>query len=145
MKLSQQSVAIAIMFLSASASTTVRARAQELPTTGSIETRLGKIELQNGYPAGATAGGVTDFWQRPITDSGQTGPDKGAGCKYLILGPDDPDMKPDGYYVFRSPTVNVWSAHRALDPDPAKARALIEGLKIYPYSQRENPKPSPPC
>jgi hypothetical protein len=90
-------------------------------------------------PAGPTAGGFTDFWQRPITDSGQTGPDKGAGGKYLILGPDDPDMKPEGYYVFRSPTVNIWSAHRALDPDAAKARALIAGLKIYPYSKRENP------
>ena len=54
-------------------------------------------------PAGPTAGGFTDFWQRPITDSGQTGPDKGAGGRYLILGPEDPAMKPDGYYVFRSP------------------------------------------
>lgn len=39
-------------------------------------------------PAGPTAGGFTDFWQRPITDSGQTGPDKGAGGRYLILGAD---------------------------------------------------------
>ena len=93
-------------------------------------------------PAGPTAGGFTDFWQRPITDSGQTGPDKGAGGKYLILGPDDPDMSPEGYRVFRSPTVNVFSAHRVLDPDPAKARLLIDGLKIYPYSQRENPAPT---
>lgn len=93
-------------------------------------------------PAGPTAGGFTDFWQRPITDSGQTGPDKGAGGKYLILGPDDPMIEPEGYYVFRSPTVNIWSAHRALDPDAAKARALIDGLKIYPYRQRENPPPT---
>ncbi len=90
-------------------------------------------------PAGPTAGGFTDFWQRPISDSGQTGPDKGAGGKYLILGPDDPDMRPDGYYVFRSATVNIWSAHRALDPDPARSRALIDALRIYPYSQRDNP------
>jgi hypothetical protein len=93
-------------------------------------------------PAGPTAGGFVDFWQRPITDSGQTGPDKGAGGKYLILGPNDPDMKPEGYYVFRSPTVNMWSGHRALDPDPVKARALIDGLKIYPYSRRDNPTPT---
>jgi hypothetical protein len=33
-------------------------------------------------PAGPTAGGCTDFWQRPITDSGQTGPDKGAGGRF---------------------------------------------------------------
>ena len=73
-------------------------------------------------PAGATAGGITDFWQRPITDSGQTGPEKGEGGKYLVLGPDDPDMKPEGYYVVRSPTVNVWMAQRALDPDPVKSQ-----------------------
>ncbi len=93
-------------------------------------------------PAGPTAGGCTDFWQRPITDSGQTGPDKGAGGRYLILGPDDPDIQPEGCFVFRSPTVNIWSAHRALDPDPVKARALIEGLRIYPYAQRDNPAPT---
>jgi hypothetical protein len=27
-------------------------------------------------PAGLTAGGVLDIWQQPITDMGQTGPDK---------------------------------------------------------------------
>lgn len=93
-------------------------------------------------PAGPTAGGFTDFWQRPITDSGQTGPDKGAGGRYLILGPEDPEMKPEGYFVFRSPTLNVWSAHRVLDPDPARAKQLIDGLKIYPYSQRDTPAPT---
>ena len=93
-------------------------------------------------PAGPTAGGFTDFWQRPITDSGQTGPDKGAGGRYLILGPDDPEIQPEGYRVFRSPTVNVWSAHRVLDPDPAAARRLIEGLKIHPYRLRESPAPT---
>ena len=216
MKISRQTIAIAIMLLCASSS--MMALAQELPTTGSIETRLGKIELVNGYPArataervfddidyqracqaylwalplmamqqwqsehltkfgagkcdyvdyltfqdklglltanattpyimafpnlketgplvlevpaGATAGGFTDFWQRPITDSGQTGPDKGAGGKYLILGPDDPDMNPEGYLVFRSPTVNIWSAHRALDPDPAKRPTSNEIVDFF--------------
>jgi len=72
-------------------------------------------------PQGATAGGVTDFWQRPLTDSGQTGPDKGRGGKYLILGPNDPDIKPEGFYIVRSPTSNVFIGHRAVDPDPKKA------------------------
>ena len=94
-------------------------------------------------PAGPTAGGVVDFWERPITDSGQTGPDKGAGGKYLILGPDDPEMSPDGYHVFRSPTVNIWVAHRVLEPDPAKAMALISAIRLYPYSQRDNPQKAP--
>ena len=35
-------------------------------------------------PAGPSGGGVLDFWQRPITDTGFPGPDKGEGGNYLI-------------------------------------------------------------
>lgn len=94
-------------------------------------------------PAGPTAGGVADFWQRPITDTGQTGPDKGAGGKYLVLGPDAPDMNPEGYFVVRSPTVNIFIGQRVLDPDRQKALAAMAAMRIYPYSQRDNP-PAPP-
>ena len=90
-------------------------------------------------PAGAMAGGIMDFWERPMSDCGQTGPDKGQGGKFLILGPNDPDMKPDGYYVFRSATNNVWCGMRGLDADVDKARALVAKLSIYPYAQRDNP------
>jgi len=93
-------------------------------------------------PAGAVAGGILDFWQRPLSDTGQTGPDKGQGGKYLVLGPDDPDMKPEGYFVVRSPTVNLWSGQRALDADPVMAKATAAGLRLYPYSQRDNPPPT---
>lgn len=58
-------------------------------------------------PAGAIVGGILDVWQRPITDTGALGPEKSQGGKFLILGPNDPDMKPEGYYVFRSPTNNI--------------------------------------
>ena len=201
-------------------------QAQSLPTTGTVESRLGKIELMNGYPtdatakkmyddidfqracqaylwalplmgmaqwqaeqlnkfgagnldfvdyltftdklglltanattpyvmafpnmkdtgplvlevpAGLTAGGILDFWQRPLSDTGQTGPDKGAGGKYLVLGPGDPEVKPDGYFVVRSSTVNIWIGSRALDSDREKALATIAAFRIYPYSQRDNP------
>ena len=90
-------------------------------------------------PAGAMAGGLLDFWQRPLTDVGAIGPDKGQGGKFLILGPNDPDMKPEGYFVFRSATNNVWSGIRGLDADKAKATALLGQLRIYPYAERENP------
>ena len=90
-------------------------------------------------PAGAMAGGIMDFWQRPLTDTGAIGPDKGQGGKFLILGPNDPDMKPEGYFVYRSATNNVWSGIRGLDADKAKATALVNQLRIYPYAQRENP------
>ncbi|MBY0345283.1 MAG: DUF1254 domain-containing protein [Neisseriaceae bacterium] len=90
-------------------------------------------------PAGMTAGGMTDFWQRPISDTGQTGPDKGKGGKYLILGPNDPDMKVEGYYVVRSPTANLFVGQRTVDPDRQKALALMAGFRLYPYSQINNP------
>ena len=94
-------------------------------------------------PAGAVAGGILDFWQRPLTDCGQTGPDKGAGGKYLILGPNDPDVKPEGYFVVRTPTINVWLGMRVLDPNRDKALATMAALRIYPYSQRDNPPTTP--
>jgi hypothetical protein len=93
-------------------------------------------------PAGPTAGGIADYWQRPLSDTGQTGPDKGQGGKYLVLGPNDPDMKPDGYFVVRSPTINVWIAQRALDPDSANAKATIAGFKVYPYKLKDSPPAS---
>jgi len=95
-------------------------------------------------PPGATAGGLIDFWQRPITDTGQLGPDKGKGGKFLILGPGQPDITPapEGYFVFRSPTNNMWSGQRGLDADLNKAKAVMAELKIYPYAQRDNPPPT---
>jgi hypothetical protein len=90
-------------------------------------------------PAGAMAGGIMDFWQRPMTDAGQTGPDKGQGGKFLILGPDHPAAKAEGYFVFRSATNNIWCGMRGLDADIEKVRALVGKLRIYPYAQRDNP------
>jgi hypothetical protein len=90
-------------------------------------------------PPGPSAGAVLDFWQRPITDTGFAGPDKGEGGKYLILPPGAPDIQAEGYRVFRSPTVNIFAGHRALDPDPAKADAWVNKLRLYPYAQRDNP------
>jgi hypothetical protein len=94
------------------------------------------------FPAGAIAGGILDFWQRPLTDTGALGPDKQKGGKYLILGPNDPDMKPDGYFVFRSPTNNVWSGQRGLAADLKEAQAVIGKMRIYPYSERSSPRPT---
>ncbi|UCD52403.1 MAG: DUF1254 domain-containing protein, partial [Phycisphaerales bacterium] len=93
-------------------------------------------------PAGPTAGGLLDFWQRPFSDLGQTGPDQGKGAKYLILGPGHPEMKPEGYIVVRSPHWNVFLGHRVLHPDRTEAKKLLNAHKLYPYSERQNPKPT---
>src|SRR5579871_5959056 len=45
------------------------------------------------YPAGETAGGALDFWQRPSADLGLTGPDQGKGARYIFVGPEDDPKK----------------------------------------------------
>src|SRR5690349_624474 len=85
--------------------------------------RTGPLVIE--LPAGPTAGGVSDFWQRGITDMGQTGPDKGAGGRYLFVGPEQEEPEPaaDDHYVTRSQTNNVWIALRLLTTDEAERRA----------------------
>ncbi len=90
-------------------------------------------------PAGATAGGVLDIWQRPITDLGMLGPEKGEGAKFLILPPGHADLKAEGYHVFRLPTFQLWFATRGLSPDPKEARATLEKHRLYGWDQREKP------
>jgi len=64
-------------------------------------------------PAGPTAGGLLDFWERPFADLGQTGPDKGQGAKYLMLGPGHEDMNPKGYIVVRSQRCRIAGPQRS--------------------------------
>ena len=82
---------------------------------------LEKGPLEIEYPAGQTAGGVMDFWQRPVADLGLTGPDQGTGGKYIIVGPADDPAKFDkpGYFVRQSSTNNIGVLLRILDKDPA--------------------------
>ena len=90
-------------------------------------------------PAGLLAGSAMDFWQRPLTDFGVLGPDKGKGGKYLFVGPGQEVPKADNTVVLRSPTFGVLFFYRALDTDPAKAEAVKKGVRLYPWSRRENP------
>ena len=93
---------------------------------------LEKGPLEIEYPAGQTAAGVLDFWQRPVTDLGLTGPDQGRGGKYIIVGPaDDPATfdKP-GYFVRQSATNNICVGLRILDKDPAFYEQFKSTLKM---------------
>lgn len=90
-------------------------------------------------PAGHTGGGLGDFWQRELAAIGELGADKGKGGKYLLIPPGQKPITAPGYYSIPSTMMNVFFGFRALDPDPAKAEALIKGVKIYPYAQRANP------
>lgn len=99
--------------------------------------RQGPVVVE--VPEGLTAGGVLDIWQQPITDMGQTGPDKGAGGKYLILPPDSPDIDAPGYIVFRAPSNQIWFGTRGLDPDTSVAEATLRKFAIYGWNQRAEP------
>ncbi len=84
------------------------------------------------YPAGPSAGGFLDAWQRPVTDVGQTGPDKGQGGTYILVGPDDDPAQYETEIVFvrQSPTNSFFIGLRILDPDPKFAAAYKAGLKM---------------
>lgn len=102
----------------------------------------GPMMLQ--VPAGAIAGSAMDFWQRPLTDFGMTGPDQGKGGLYLLVGPGQtpPPQLPADVKIVRSPTFGIGFFYRALDADPAKAEAMEKAIRTYPWSQRDNPRPT---
>jgi hypothetical protein len=98
---------------------------------------------------------LDDFWQRPLDgptidghtfvgDVGFAGPDRGQGGKYLLLPPGYAGEAPQGYFVYRSRTNNVFVFWRAFFRDPdqlAEPVKLIEQTSIYPLGHREIAKP----
>ncbi|WP_413989157.1 DUF1254 domain-containing protein [Labrys okinawensis] len=93
-------------------------------------------------------GMFTDFFQRTITDVGAVGPDRARGGLYLLLPPGYDGEVPKGYYVFKSPTYNVFLFFRTImgkgenGPDPAPAVALAEQTRIYPlWAMEKDVKP----
>ncbi len=91
-------------------------------------------------PAGPTAGMVDDLWQRPVTDLGLRGPDKGQGGKVLVLGPGQTAPGgTEGYIVVRSSTFNNFMFLRLLATDPQERQAMLGKIRLYPVSQRANP------
>jgi hypothetical protein len=107
---------------------------------------MGYIDLKQDGPTVVEVppkqqGILDDFWQRPITDVGYVGPDKGEGGKYLLLPPDYEGETPDGYFTFTSPTYNVFVFWRAFikDGNTEEPVKLMEQTRIYPLAQKDNP------
>src|ERR1700741_2675966 len=95
---------------------------------------------------------LLDYWQRPIPvdggkffgDVGLFGPDAGKGGKFLMLPPGYKGDVPQGYYVYRSQTNNVFIFLRGFYQDPknlAPAVAHLEKTKIYPLNGESTAKP----
>jgi hypothetical protein len=83
-----------------------------------------------------------DLWMRYIVDMGVVGPDKGAGGKYLFLPPGYKEEVPEGYFVARPRTYNVWFGVRGFaakgDTGPA-VEAFKKYWRVYPLAQAANP------
>jgi hypothetical protein len=93
---------------------------------------------------------LMDFWQRPIPvdggkfagDVGFAGPDAGKGGKFLILPPGYEGEVPDGHFVYRSGTNNVFVFLRAFYADPndlQPTNALVEKARVYPLRGEARP------
>ena len=91
-------------------------------------------------------GAINDMWYRWVIDLGITGPDKGAGGKYLILPPGyKGEVSREGYVsVVQSPTLNIWIPWRTFVVDN-DWKAAVDHVKkyarVYPPSQAANPPP----
>ncbi|MFC7675713.1 DUF1254 domain-containing protein [Mycolicibacterium sp. GCM10028919] len=85
-------------------------------------------------PAGHTAGGISDFWQREVAVLGEMGPEKGSGGAHLVVPPgmEVPEHGED-VYVHHATSMNVMFGFRTLDPDPNESRALVEAVRIAPH------------
>jgi hypothetical protein len=89
------------------------------------------------YPAGETAGGALDFWQRPSADLGLTGPDQGKGARYIFVGPEDDPKKYEekGAFIIQNATNNIAVLLRILDRDPAYFENFKTMLKMGRYGE----------
>jgi hypothetical protein len=94
------------------------------------------IEIPSGV-----LGILDDANFRYITDMGAAGPDKGKGGKYLILPPGYEGEIPEGYYVFKSNTYNVWNFMRGYVEKGVEeaANRIKNNLKVYPLAKKDNP------
>lgn len=108
-------------------------------------TETGPIVLE--APEGLQ-GILLDFWQRPIPvdggeyfgDVGLPGPDRGKGGKFLVLPPGYDGEVPEGYYVYRSGTNNLFVFLRGFYEDPENLTPAVEHLektRIYPLNLPE--------
>ena len=98
---------------------------------------------------------LLDFWQRPIPgpkngttqfagDVGLPGPDGGKGRRFLILPPGYDKPVPEGYFVYRSGTNNVFVFLRSFYQDPKSLKPAVdvmEATKIYPLGGEASAKP----
>ncbi|WP_299781715.1 DUF1214 domain-containing protein [uncultured Formosa sp.] len=93
------------------------------------------------YPAGASAGGIIDFYQLALGDLGLMGADKGKGGKYLIIpnGYDTSKLNTKGYFVIHCTTNKIMIGTRFLSTDKAEIKTMKETFLIGKYGETLKP------
>ncbi|WP_066212775.1 DUF1254 domain-containing protein [Flammeovirga sp. MY04] len=121
------------LYLTANTSTLYSIPSLNMKNTGPMV-----IEVPKGM-----LGAFNDAWFRYMEDIGPFGPDKAQGGKYLVIPPDYEGEIPSGYYVVKSKTYRVWIFMRAFIENGIDAAVanIKNNLKIYPLSEKNNPKP----
>jgi len=98
-------------------------------------------------PPGAIVGLIDDFFQKSITDLGLPGPDGDKGGKFLLLPPGYTSEVPgEGFHVLKAGMNNYNVMVRgiligSMENVPATVQ-VVKKLRIYPFSERSNPKPN---
>ncbi|WP_117234925.1 DUF1254 domain-containing protein [Vibrio maerlii] len=100
------------------------------------------VSLKDGpiittVPEGKLAGMVLNLWQKPVVDLGLTGPDRGQGGTYIIVGPEDDLTKYEGKadFVIQSETNSVFVGLRILNPAPEFGQYVKDTMSISRVGQ----------
>ena len=102
------------------------------------------IEVPPADASGSLNANFVDVWQRPLEDAGRLGVDQGKGIKLIIRPPGWSQETPAGDGVLDSDTLGGYVLFRSnmashSEADVAKAVAYGKRIKIYPWSQSDNP------
>jgi len=82
-------------------------------------------------PAGLVIGLAIDYWQQSLMDMGVFGANEGQGGRYVVVGPDTPEIpKVEGATLITSSTNNVCFIFR-LAGTPEENQAAMDGIKVY--------------
>src|SRR5580765_3441370 len=102
------------------------------------------LEIPPADKDGSITGSIMDCWQAALEDVGPAGVDKGRGGKCLILQPGYKEKIPDGYIPMPSDNFQGYALLRSIlltggDTGVAQAVAYAKRMKLYPFSQANNP------
>lgn len=98
-------------------------------------------------PPGLIVGLIDDFWQRSLADVGLPGPDGDKGGKFLLLPPGyTGEIPAEGYHVLQGTMNNYNVMVRGIltggMENAPEAEATVRKLQVYPWSERDNPRPA---